>query len=64
MRERKKPDDPEVKAVEVCAELRQVRTMVDHSVNIILNLPEDCLPQAKVLLGWIGNEVRAVIQTI
>jgi hypothetical protein len=52
----------ETKAVEIRAELRQVRTMADHTINVIFNIPEDCLPQAKVLLGWIGNEVKAVIE--
>ena len=55
---------PDVKAIEIRAEVRQVRTMSDHSVNLILNLPEDCIDQAKVLLGWVGNEVKAVIETI
>lgn len=53
----------EIRAVEIRAELRQVRTMADHTVNVILNLPEDCIEQAKVLLGWIGDEVRIVIAT-
>ena len=50
-----------VKAVEIRAELRQIKTMVDGSVNIILNLPEECLPQVKVLLDWLQLEVKAVI---
>jgi len=50
-----------VKAVEFRAEVRQVKTMVDRSVNIILNLPEDCIEQAKVLMDWLGLEVGAVI---
>lgn len=49
------------KAIEIRAEVRQIRTMADGSVNVILNLPEDCMPQVKVLLDWIGLEVRAVI---
>jgi hypothetical protein len=57
-------DAGEAKAVEIRAELRQVRTMADHTINVIFNIPEDCLPQAKVLLGWIGNEVKAVIENI
>ena len=51
----------EPKAVEVRAELRQIKTMSDGSINIILNLPEDCKPQVKVLLDWLGLEVKAVI---
>ena len=50
-----------IKAVEIRAELRQIRTMADGSVNIILNLPEDCKEQVKVLLDWLGMEVKAVI---
>ena len=51
----------EVKAVEVRAELRQIKTMADGTVNIVLNLPEDCKEQVKVLLDWLGFELRAVI---
>ena len=50
-----------IKAVEVRAELRQIRTMVDGSVNVILNIPEDCKEQVKVMLDWLGKELRAVI---
>ena len=50
-----------MKAVEIRAELRQIRTMVDGSINIIFNLPEDCREQVKILLDWLGLEVRAVI---
>ena len=51
----------EVKAVEVRAELRKIQTMVDGTVNVLLNIPEDCIPQIKVMLDWLGLEVRAVI---
>jgi len=51
----------EVKAVEIRAELRQIKTMADGTVNIILNLPEDCKEQVKVILDWLGLEVKAVI---
>lgn len=51
----------EIKAVEVRAELRQIKTMVDGSVNIVMNLPEDCKPQVKVMLDWLGLELTAVI---
>ena len=58
------PIEIEVKAVEVRAELRQIRTMADGTVNVLLNLPEDCIEQAKILLGWIGKEVTAVIVSV
>ena len=50
-----------IKAVEIRAELRQIKTMVDGSVNVVLNLPEDCKEQVKVLLDWLGLELRGVI---
>ncbi len=54
-------DTREVKAVEVRAELRQIKTMADGSVNLVLNLPEDCKEQVKVLLDWLGMELRVVV---
>ena len=54
----------EIKAVEIRAEVRQIKSMVDHTFNVTLNIPEDCTEQAKVLLGWVGCEVKAVIETI
>ena len=50
-----------IKAVEIRAELRQIKSMADHTFNIVLNLPEDCREQVKVLLDWLGFEVRVVI---
>lgn len=54
-----KPRD--IKAVEIRAEVRQIKTMADGTVNVILNLPEDCKEQCKVLLDWLGLEIKAVI---
>lgn len=51
----------EIKAVEVHAELRQIKTMADGTMNVVLNLPEDCKEQCKILLDWLGYEVGAVI---
>lgn len=51
----------QVKAVEVRAEIRQIKTMADGTINVILNLPEDCKEQCKVILDWLGYEVKAVI---
>lgn len=51
----------EIKAVEVRAEIRQIKTMADGTVNLTVNIPEDCKEQVKVLLDWLGLEVRAVI---
>jgi hypothetical protein len=54
-----KSDD--IKAVEVRAEVRQIKTMADGSVNLILNLPEDCREQVKWLLDLQGLEVKVLI---
>ena len=51
----------QIKAVEVRAEVRQIKTMADHTVNITLNIPEDCIEQIKVMMDWLGLEVKAVI---
>lgn len=50
-----------VKAVEIRAELRQIKTMADFTTNIVLNVPEDCREQVKVLLDWLGDEVGIVM---
>ena len=52
---------PEIKAVEIEAELRQIRTMTDGTVNVILNVPEYCMPQVKVMMDWLKEQVRSVI---
>lgn len=52
----------EIKAVEIRAEVRQIKTMADHTANVTLNIPEDCIEQVKVLVGWVGLEVKAVIE--
>lgn len=56
--------EPEIKAVEVRAEVRQLKTMADNSVNLTLNIPEDCIPMVKVLLDWLGLETVVIITTI
>ena len=43
----------EIRAVEIRAELRQVKTMADHTFNITLNIPEDCREQVKKMLDWL-----------
>lgn len=52
-----------IRAVEVRAEVRQLKTMADGSVNLTLNLPEDCKEQTKVLLDWLGLEIKAILQS-
>ena len=52
----------DIKAIEFVAEVRSIRTMVDGSVNVVLNIPEQCREQAKVLLDWHHLEVRGVLE--
>jgi len=52
-----------VAAVEFEAEVRQVKTMVNGTVNVTFNLPEYCIPQAQEMIGWIGDMVRCVVAT-
>ena len=54
--------DAAVRAIEARAEVRQIKTMVDGSINVVLNLPIDCIPQAKKLLDWLGLEIRILIE--
>ena len=54
-------EPPKIKAVEVRAELRQIKTMADGSTNVVLNIGEDCREQTKVLLDWLLDTVRLVI---
>lgn len=51
----------EIHAVEIRAEVRQIKTMADRTVNVILNLPEDCTEQVKVLLDWLGLEIKVYL---
>ena len=48
-------------AVELEAEVRQVKSMVDGSFNIVLNVPEYCLPQVQTMMGWLNGLVKVVM---
>jgi hypothetical protein len=52
-------------AVEASAEVRQVKTMADFSVNVVINLPEPFKPAAKKFMDWQGKMIRivAVLET-
>ena len=52
----------EIKAVEIEAELVQIKTMANGTVNVVLNLPEYCIPQAKVMMDWLKDMVKCVIE--
>jgi hypothetical protein len=48
-------------AVEFEAEMRQVKSMADGTYNIVLNVPEYCLPQVQTMMGWLKSLVRVVM---
>jgi hypothetical protein len=48
-------------AVEADAEIRQIKTMADHSVNVTFNLPEYCLPQVQQMMEWMAGAVKIVV---
>ncbi len=52
----------EIRAIEIDAELRQIKTMVDGSTNITINVPEYCRQQVKVMLDWVQEQVKIVIE--
>ena len=43
------------------AELRQVKSMVDGTYNIILNIPEYNLQEVKALMGELKQMVRIAL---
>ena len=49
-----------IKAVEFVAEIRQVKTMADHTVNVVLNLPEFCVSQAACFMQHQGDMIKGV----
>lgn len=51
----------QIRAVELDAEIRQVKSMSDHSYNVVLNVPEYCLPQVQKLMEWILSAARVII---
>lgn len=54
----------DIRAVELHAEVWQVKTMADGSVNLVLRLPEYCMPQAGELLQWHHELVRVIVEII
>ena len=54
-------DMAEELAVEFEAEMRQVKSMADGTYNIILNVPEYCLPQVQTMMGWLKSLIRVVM---
>jgi hypothetical protein len=52
--------DKEQIAIEASAEVRQIKTMSDFSVSVVLNFPEPFKQQAKKFIDWQGKMVRIV----
>jgi hypothetical protein len=48
-------------AIEFDAEMRQVKSMADGTYNVVLNVPEYCLPQVKEMMGWLKSLVKIVM---
>lgn len=48
-------------AIEAVAEVRQVKTMADFTLNVTINLPESCKEQAKKFIDWQGKMIRIVV---
>lgn len=48
-------------AVELEAEMRQVKSMADGTYNVVLNVPEYCLPQVQAMMGWLKSLVKVVM---
>ena len=48
-------------AVEFEAEMRQVKSMAVGTYNIVLNVPEYCLPQVQTMMGWLNGMVKIVM---
>lgn len=51
---------PDTLAIEAVAEVRQVKTMADFTLNVTINLPESCKEQAKKFIDWQGKMIRIV----
>jgi hypothetical protein len=43
------------------AELRQIRSMADGTYNLVLNIPEYCLPQTQTMMAWLKGQVDVAV---
>ncbi len=57
------PDTKPV-AIQFEAEVRQVKSMADHTYNIVLNVPEYCLKDVQVVMAWLGDQVDVAFVNI
>lgn len=51
-----------IKAVEVIFEIVEVKTMVDNSTKVVMNIPEQCKKQATEIFKHAREMAKAVIQ--
>ena len=52
----------EVAAIEFEAEVRQIKSMADHTYNVTLNVPEYCIAQVQEMLAWLQEQVKVLIE--
>ena len=43
------------------AEVRQIKSMADRSFNLVLNIPEYNVEQAKEMMDWLLSQVAVAI---
>ena len=43
------------------AELRQIKSMADGTYNLVLNIPEYCLPQTQQRMAWLKGQVDVAV---
>jgi hypothetical protein len=53
---------PDIKALEIECEIRQIKSMCDNTVNLTINIPEYCKEQASELLKHIGELAKVLIE--
>ena len=52
----------ETKGVEFVCEIVQIKTMVDRSTNVTLNIPEYCQDMALEIMRHVKEMAKAVIE--
>ena len=50
-----------IEATKFTAEIRQIKSMADHTFNIVLNVPEYCLNQVQEIMGNLGDMVMVAM---
>ena len=50
-----------IEATKFTAEIRQIKSMADHTFNLVLNVPEYCLEQVQEIMGNLGDMVMVAM---